>query len=772
MADDERFEGEEQEPEKVEEEFIEETDETDDTGEQSPPEEPPEEEFIEEGPVAEDAEPGPYEEPVEEEFVEEEIVTGEPAGEAPEPEESGEYAEEEITEEGEPALAAEASDEEAAAEDTFYEEGDPTDAYVEETGGTEEFSEEIVAADDTVTEVETAEDAYVEESEESWFSRMGGAVKGVVIGLIIFLIGFPLLFWNEGRAVKRYKTLKEGAGSVVSVPPDQVSPQHEGKLVHVTGVATTDEMLTDAEGNLPRPVSVPADRIDPQNEGKLIHVTGTATSASNIPDRELGVSANAIKLARIVEMYQWKENRGGSRTGKKLGGKEVTQATYSYGRGWSDKLISSAAFKQTQGHQNPAAMPYQGRRLATKRVTLGAFQLPERYIRDMNRFEPLVLRELPPDLPSGLGGKVHLFQGGLYIGADPRSPQVGDVRIRYEMVKPAQPVSIIARQQGNTFAPYSTGSGGQTVDMLTFGNRSAAEMMPAGIAVNALQLKRTVQMYQWRENRSTKTVTKADGKKVKQTQYSYNKVWSDRRIDSGQFKKTAGHANPPAMPLESRTVMARNVTLGAYQLPERFVSRISTFEPLPEEQIRSALPAAFQDRATFIPGGYYVGKNAQSPAIGDLKVTYAVVNPQPVTVVAQQSGSTFVPYVSRVSGTLEEFSTGSRSSEEIFGKARDRNATMTWILRFAGLAVMFIGLLMVFRPISVVMDVIPFLGNLAEKGVALIAFLLAAGFALITIAIAWIFYRPLFGAILIAVAAALIFGTKMLRERRGEPVPA
>jgi hypothetical protein len=52
---------------------------------------------------------------------------------------------------------------------------------------------------------------------ESWFGRIGGAFKGIVVGLVLFFAAFPHLFWNEGRTVKRYKTLHEGAGSVISL---------------------------------------------------------------------------------------------------------------------------------------------------------------------------------------------------------------------------------------------------------------------------------------------------------------------------------------------------------------------------------------------------------------------------------------------------------------------------------------------------------------------------------------------------------------------------
>ena len=100
----------------------------------------------------------------------------------------------------------------------------------------------------------------------------------------------------------------------------------------------------------------------------------------------------------------------------------------------------------------------------------------------------------------------------------------------------------------------------------------------------------------------------------------------------------------------------------------------------------------------------------------------------------------------------------------MFKSAQSRNTLMTWLLRLAGLVAMFIGLSMIFRPISVVMDVIPFLGNLAEKGIGIVAFLLASGFAMLTIAVAWFYYRPMLSIGLIVGAVVLFFGIKALKS--------
>ena len=369
-----------------------------------------------------------------------------------------------------------------------------------------------------------SEDSYTEVTEQSWFSRIGSAFKGIIFGLILFLAAFVLLFWNEGRAVKTYKTLKEGSGAVVSVP---------------------------------------ANRIDPANQGKLVHVTGKAVTEATLADPVFGVSANALTLRREVEMYQWQEHSH-SEEKKKVGGGTTTVTTYSYSKEWSGHAINSSSFKKS-GHDNPGSMPYQDMDQLAHPVTLGAFTLPASLVRKIGGAQQLPVNDNIP-LPKELAGRAQRQDGGFYIGDNPASPQIGDVRIRFEIV-PQQDISVVAEQSGSTFTPYQTKAGG-TVELLQEGIKTAAAM---------------------------------------------------------------------------------------------------------------------------------------------------------------------------------------------FEKAQHDNTVLTWILRAVGFFLMFFGLSMIFKVLSVLADVLPFLGNIVETGTGIISFLLAAVLSLLTIAVAWIVFRPLLGIGLLVAAAVLAF---------------
>jgi len=276
-------------------------------------------------------------------------------------------------------------------------------------------------------------DSYSTSGNESWFTRIKNAIVGVLIGIIMFIASFPVLFWNEGRAVRTAQSLAEGSKSVISVSSDKVDSGNEQKLVHLTGLATTKETLTD--------------------------------SIFNVSEKD------AIKLIRHVEMYQWKEHKK-SESRKQVGGSKKTVTTYSYDRVWSDDVINSRNFNQSQGHQNPSQMPYSGEEKQANNVTLGTFTLSKSLVNAITGRTPVQISA--DTLPADLKNKLELSSNYYYLGDNPSNPQIGDTRISFEVVKPGT-VSIIARQTGKTFEPYQT-KAGDAIERLEMGEVSADGM--------------------------------------------------------------------------------------------------------------------------------------------------------------------------------------------------------------------------------------------------------------------------------------------------------
>src|SRR5438046_8252577 len=54
-------------------------------------------------------------------------------------------------------------------------------------------------------------------------------------------------------------------------------------------------------------------------------------------------------------------------------------------------------------------------------------------------------------------------------------------------------------------------------------------------ADNLLRLKRTVEMFQWTEHKTTRTQKNLGGSETTETTYSYRKEWADHAVDSSRF---------------------------------------------------------------------------------------------------------------------------------------------------------------------------------------------------------------------------------------------
>jgi hypothetical protein len=244
----------------------------------------------------------------------------------------------------------------------------------------------------------------------------------------------------------------------------------------------------------------------------------------------------------------------------------------------------------------------------------------------------------------------------------------------------------------------------------------------------------------------------------------------DHLLDSSRFKET-GHDNPRSMKYESKKLEATRVAMGAHRLSGEQISKIGGAAPL-EVGADTPLENAPRHAKVKPDGVVYVGESSDSPRIGDERISFRIVKPGPLSIIAQQTGDTFQPYQTQAGDALLLVQDGIHAPEEMFQKAQSDNATMTWVLRVVGFALMFIGLAMAFKPLSVVADVVPFVGSLVGAGMGVFAFLIALAMSLLTVSVAWIVHRPLLGVPLLLVAAGALYlvfarGRKKLRVKSG-----
>ncbi len=102
---------------------------------------------------------------------------------------------------------------------------------------------------------------------------------------------------------------------------------------------------------------------------------------------------------------------------------------------------------------------------------------------------------------------------------------------------------------------------------------------------DVVRLQRHVEMYQWKETKESHTTQNTGGSETTETTYSYSKVWSDRPLDSSDYRHPDGHQNPE-MPLTSRTFDSNGAHLGAYRVDQSVLAQMDAFAPYPSPMRR------------------------------------------------------------------------------------------------------------------------------------------------------------------------------------------
>lgn len=276
-----------------------------------------------------------------------------------------------------------------------------------------------------------------------------------------------------------------------------------------------------------------------------------------------------------------------------------------------------------------------------------------------------------------------------------------------------------------------------------------------------IKLRRKAEMFQWEEKSKEESKSNLGGSSDTTKTYTYEKVWSETLISSGDFHDSS-YKNPTEMPLRSLTQTASPVTLGGFTLNGELVEEMDRFEPLP---VPESLPKGFKSEG----GTVYKSANLESPEIGSLRVTFYEVEPADVSVVALQQGKDLQPYPTKTGTTINMLSYGHVPAGQMFAEAQKANTILTWILRVAGFFLLFLGGVLVFSPFAVLADVIPFLGSLVGFGTALLALLIAIPVGFIIIALAWLAYRPLLGGTLLVLGIGIPIALLVLRQKRMVP---
>ncbi|MGE4073279.1 MAG: TMEM43 family protein [Lysobacterales bacterium] len=284
-----------------------------------------------------------------------------------------------------------------------------------------------------------------------------------------------------------------------------------------------------------------------------------------------------------------------------------------------------------------------------------------------------------------------------------------------------------------------------------------------GIEAPALVLRRSVEMYQWREKKETTERDKLGGGKERVTTYSYEKVWDDDAINSSDFQES-GHNNPGALPYQDARFAVTDARIGARRAADNILNALNS----------SALQLG---EAGVFPDGFrrtdaetiYRGNNPASPQIGDVRVRYRAVPPQMASVIAQANGDGLLPWTSPAGTEIFLVETGQQSAAAMVEHAQSSNSALGWVLRAVGFGLLWIAFSMMLGPLKTIAAVLPPLGRAVGMFTGGVAFVLAAVMASVTIVLSWIFVRPLWA---VSIVLAIIAVIAMWSRKSAKPAQA
>ncbi|KAM4582920.1 transmembrane protein 43 [Fundulus diaphanus] len=283
------------------------------------------------------------------------------------------------------------------------------------------------------------------------------------------------------------------------------------------------------------------------------------------------------------------------------------------------------------------------------------------------------------------------------------------------------------------------------------------------VVVQAVKLRREVEMYQWVEQHESRDY-KENGETKTETTYTYNTEWKSEVVNSRNFDKEIGHQNPSAMPVESVTVVAHEVRVGPFILSKGLVEQINDFKTLS----LGGFTALNLDPFLSVHGDYfYHTQFPLRPQVGDVRVRFSFAGlsgentrlgpPVTASIVAMQRGEKLLPFKTKSGDFLEIVYLEELTAEEVFDKEHQHNRIKTWGLRAAGWALMFISIQLTTRILYTLVDWVPLLRDLVSFGLKIFALCLSCSLSLLVISVAWLFYRPLVAAALGALALLPVF---------------
>ncbi len=290
-----------------------------------------------------------------------------------------------------------------------------------------------------------------------------------------------------------------------------------------------------------------------------------------------------------------------------------------------------------------------------------------------------------------------------------------------------------------------------------------------------IYLVRSVEFYGYIETEHRRTEEHIGGGETTIITYSYERGWTSNPTPRAQYKGDSTEI-PTDLPAEYDTYIAnmpqaRIDTATALTIDGVLVrnNHLTISNPSDFVVTNESVEAAALEANESVENGAIFRQNSSAgslnnPGLGDIRLTYQVVtsNDEGVLIGSIADGG-FARYITPEDNTLYRFFTGSSSLTEVISILQAEYTTMLWILRIVGFLMMFIGLILIARPIRTVLAVVPIFAKIGGFVYGVVAFIVALVLTFITIIIATIFHNAFLAisvSILLAVGAFIYLKRK------------
>lgn len=279
-----------------------------------------------------------------------------------------------------------------------------------------------------------------------------------------------------------------------------------------------------------------------------------------------------------------------------------------------------------------------------------------------------------------------------------------------------------------------------------------------------LLLQRAVEVYAWVEKQESETVTKLGGSQEVTTNYSYAKEWVKQPANSSSFKVSEGHENPTKT-VQDVSNTAPTAKVGVYSVQPGQLG----LAPTQTVNLSTSTITQLPENGTIASAEYlFIGNGSlNQPQVGDVRIKFsALPSGQTMTVFGKLDDTALRPY-SDVKNDVTVYRAMAGEFEESVAQMHNEYTTSIWIFRLVGFLMMWFGLIAIFAPLSVVLDVLPILGKVSRTTVSIAAFLISLVLSLITIVVSMILHNWI--AVLVVIVASIAAGVVWYKKRGNTP---